>query len=50
MVVKYKNDITFVLTIDNCYMEAFLPRKIYIMLFGYKVTKEMIEGTAQVIL
>lgn len=28
MVEKYKDDITFVFTIDKCFMEAIVPRKI----------------------
>lgn len=47
IVVNYKNEITFMLTTDKCYMEAVMPRKIWIPSFGYEVTKEMIEGTTQ---
>lgn len=46
---KYKEDITFVFTTNKYFMEAIVPRKIWIPQFGYEVTKDMIESTTQVL-
>lgn len=48
--MKYKEDITFVITIDKFFMEAIVPRKNWILSFGYKVIEDVIEGTTQVLL
>ena len=49
MVEKYKEEICFMVEIDNTYMEAIILRVKFIETVGYEMSVELIEGYAQII-
>ena len=46
MVDKYKDEIWFMVEIDNTYMEVLVPRVKFIEPMGYEMSLELIEGDA----
>ena len=50
LVEKYKQDICFMVEIDDTYMEAVVPRMKFIEPMGYEMSTKLIEGYVQIIL
>ena len=44
MVEKYKDDLCFMVEIDNTFMEVVIPRVKFIEPMGYEMSVEFIEG------
>ena len=50
MVEKYKDNLCFMVEIDDTYMEAVIPRVKFIEPMGYEMSAKLFEGYAQIIL
>ena len=50
LIEKYKNELCFMVEMDKIYMEDAEPNVKFIEPMGYKMSEELIEGYAQIIL
>lgn len=50
MVEKYHNDITFLVSIDECMMEAMEPRTVWIPALGYEISEQEITSYVDILL